>query len=99
MRRVVWSRDALSEFNGIVAHIARDNPAAARKVADRIEAAIAALAAMPTGRRGRVAGTYEKVLPGLPYIISSALEPTPAGEEVLAVLRVIHGARDWLEGR
>jgi hypothetical protein len=24
-----------------------------------------------------------------------ALEPTSAGDEVLAVLRVIHGARNW----
>jgi toxin ParE1/3/4 len=50
---------------------------------------------MPTGRRGRVAGTYEKILSGLPYIIAYVLETTPAGEEVLAVLRVIHGARQW----
>ena len=99
MRRVVWSQDALDEFDALVAYIARNNPAAALKVADRIEEAVGNLAAMPTGRRGRVAGTYEKVLPGLPYIIAYALETTPAGDEVLAVLRVIHGARRWPEGR
>lgn len=95
MRRIVWSRDGLDDFNAIVAYIARDDPAAALKVAERIDEAIRGLAAMPTGRRGRVAGTYEKVLSGLPYIIAYALEPTPAGDELLAVLRVIHGARDW----
>lgn len=99
MRRVVWSQDALNEFSGIVAYITRDNPAAAAQVADRIEEAVSGLAAMPTGRRGRVAGTYEKVLPGLPYIIAYTLEPLPDGQEVLAVLRVIHGARDWQEGK
>jgi toxin ParE1/3/4 len=98
VRRVVWSRDALSEFTGIVAYIARDNPAAASKMADQIEESVSSLA-MPTGRRGRMSGTYEKVLPGLPYIIAYALEPTPGGEEVLAVLRIIHGARDWPEGQ
>lgn len=99
MRRVVWSRDALDDFNGIVAYIARDDPAAALKVAGRIDEAVSGLAAMPTGRRGRVAGTYEKVLPGLPYIVAYALVPAPSGEEVLAVLRVIHGARDWPPGQ
>lgn len=99
MRQVVWSQDALTEFDGVVAYIARDNPAAAANVADRIEKAISGLAAMPTGRKGRVTGTYEKVVSGLPYIIAYALEPTPAGEEILAVLRVIHGARNWPEGQ
>jgi toxin ParE1/3/4 len=61
LRRVVWSQDALDEFDVIVAHIARDNPAAAVRVADRIEEAVGNLAAMPTGRRGRVAGTYDTV--------------------------------------
>lgn len=99
MRRVAWSQDALNEFNDIVAYIARDNLTAALEVADRIEEAISSLAAMPTGRRGRVADTYEKVVSGLPYIIAYTLEPTPAGEEILAVLRIIHGARDWKEGQ
>jgi plasmid stabilization system protein ParE len=42
-----------------------------------------------------VSGTYEKPIPGLPYVLAHALEATEAGEVVLAVLRVIHGARDW----
>ena len=99
MRRVVWSEEARQDFRGIIAYITDHNPRAAARMADRIEEAVGNLAAMPTGRRGRVAGTYEKVLPGLPYIIAYALETTPAGEEPLAVLRVIHGARDWPEGR
>ena len=50
---------------------------------------------MPTGRRGRVSGTYERPVSGLPYIIAYALKATEAGDEVLAILRVIHGARNW----
>ncbi len=99
MRRIVWSQDALDEFDAAIAYIARDNPSAALRMADRIEEAVGHLATMPTGRRGRVAGTYEKVLPGLPYIIVYALGTTPGGEEALTVLRVIHGARHWPEGR
>lgn len=98
MRRVAWSEDALAEFEGIVAYIAKDNPAAATGVADRIERAIETLAFMPTGRRGRVAGTHEKPVSGLPYIIAYALGLTPGGEESLTIVRIIHGARDWREG-
>jgi len=53
---------------------------------------------MPTGRRGRVSGTYEKLVVGLPYIIAYSLETLPSGEQVLAVLSVIHGARNWSPG-
>ena len=99
MRRVVWSEDALDEFDDLVGYIAADNPPAALAVAGRIEDAIKALAAMPVGRRGRVAGTYEKVVSGLPYIIAYPLGDEPRGHETLTVLRIVHGARDWPEGQ
>lgn len=98
MRRVVWSNHALDEFDRIIGYIARDDSLAAVGVADRIEEAVNALAEMPVGRKGRVAGTYEKVVTGLPYIITYALSRGPAGDETLTILRIIHGARNWAEG-
>ena len=98
MRRVFWSEDALAEFCALLQYIAADDPAAATRVAERFEAAIGGLAQMPTGRRGRVAGTYEKVVAGLPYIVAYALGETSAGEGRVTVLRIIHGARNWPEG-
>jgi plasmid stabilization system protein ParE len=98
VRRIVWSRSALDDFDAAIAWIARDDPRAALSVADRIDAAIQALAATPTGRRGRVPGTYEKVVRGLPTIVAYALRAHPSGDDRLIVLRVIHGARDWPEG-
>lgn len=98
MRRVVWSDSALEEFSSVVAYIARDNPAAALSVANRLEAAVMALAELPTGRKGRVTGTYEKVVGGLPYIIAYALGDAPPERGTLTVLRIIHGARDWPDG-
>jgi toxin ParE1/3/4 len=98
VRHLVWSQDALDEVDAIGAYIARNNPVAAVSAVDRIDRAARNLAGMPTGGRGRVAGTYEKVMPGLPYIIAYALETAPGGDEVLAVLRVIHGARNWPAG-
>lgn len=94
-RRVVWSDKARRDFQEIIAYIAERNPVAAARVADRIDQMARNLAAIPTGRRGRVSGTYEKTIPGLPYLIAYALEATEAGDEVLAVLRVIHGSRNW----
>ena len=98
MRRLIWSDKARQDFRKIIAYIAERNPPAAAKVADRLDHAARELAAMPTGRRGRVFRTYEKPLPSLPYLIAYSLETTSAGDEVLAVLRVIHGARDWPAG-
>ncbi len=57
MRRVVWSNHARNDFRAIIGYIAEANPAAAGKLAGRIDLTIQALAAMPTGRQGRVFGT------------------------------------------
>ena len=95
MRAVVWSDDAVEDFEQIVAYIAGDNPDAADRVADRIEAAGDALGALAAGRRGRVAGTYEKVVTGLPYIIAYAIRAQAEGRESIVILRIIHGARNW----
>ena len=68
------------------------------RVADRIEAAIHALAERPHGRRGRVKGPYEKSVTGLPYVIAYAPTSEPDGSETLNVLHVIHTRRNWPEG-
>ena len=95
MRPVVWSSYAQNDFRDIIAYIARDNPAAAQNVASQIDRTIQALAATPTGHRGRVSGTYETVVRGMPYIVAYALGAEPRGHETVTILRVIHGARDW----
>ena len=97
MRRVVWSKHAHNDIRGIIGYIAHDSPAAARKLAMGIDRTIKALAAMPTGRKGRVSGTYEKVVPGMPYIVAYALGHEPKDHETVTILRVIHCARDWRE--
>jgi len=98
-RRVVWSAHARQDLREIVAYIAARDPRAATRVAGRIDRAVRALAVLPTGRRGRVAGTYERALPPLPYILAYSIERAPDGAETIAVLRVIHGARDWPPGQ
>jgi plasmid stabilization system protein ParE len=97
VRRVVWSRHAHEDFREIIDYIAQDRPTAARNVAIHIDRTIQALAATPTGRQGRVSGTYEKVVPSLPFIVAYALGDEPITHETLTILRIIHGARDWRE--
>jgi toxin ParE1/3/4 len=95
---VVWSENALDDLDSAIAYVAADNPIAARKVLERIDAAGDSLGQVATGRRGRVAGTYEKSVRGLPYILAYAIQPLPGGRERIVILRVIHGARNWPPG-
>ncbi|MBB6252792.1 type II toxin-antitoxin system RelE/ParE family toxin [Nitrospirillum iridis] len=94
-RPVVWSRDALDELIGIVRYIAQNNPQAARRVAAAIRTTGNALGQRALGRKGRVTGTYEKVVTDLPYIIAYKFVADPAGGEALVILRIVHTARDW----
>lgn len=95
-RPVTWARAALDDIKEQIAFIAQDNPAAARRVADRIRDTGAALGDMATGRPGRVTGSYEKSVSRLPYIIAYELRPV-AGRESVVILRVIHTSRDWAD--
>ena len=94
MRQVVWSLD---DLEGIIEYIAAENPRASLNVIAKIDGAGNALGHMATGRPGRVSGTYEKPVTGLPHIIAYALDPRPDGTERIVILRVIHGARNWPE--
>jgi toxin ParE1/3/4 len=96
-RALSWTRAALDDLKAQISYIARDNPAAARRVAERIRATGDALGDFASGHPGRVAGTFEKTVSGLPYIIAYAIDVRD-GEERIAVLHVVHTARDWREG-
>ena len=96
IRSVLWSRDALDDLKKQLVYIAADDPITASRVVDRLRKAAAQLEDFATGRPGRVTGTYEKSVVGLPYIFAYEIVPHDAGE-VIAILRVIHTARDWPE--
>ena len=87
--RVVLLPRALQDLVALRAYIARNNPAAADQVADRIERAVRRLADAPRlGRPGRVRGTRELVITGTPYIAAYRGKP-----QRIEVLRIVHGAR------
>lgn len=91
-RRVEWARSALDDLLSQATYIAKGDPAAAERVAATIREAGNGLGEFATGHPGRVAGTYEKSVRSLPYIIAYALSMDDA---TVSILRVIHAARDW----
>ncbi|WP_081724673.1 type II toxin-antitoxin system RelE/ParE family toxin [Asticcacaulis sp. YBE204] len=94
MATVRWSRGALDDVKVQVTHISADNPLAAQRVLDRLNTAADALGRRLTGRPGRVTGSYEKSVTGVPYILCYEVWP----DDSVYVLRVIHTARDWPSG-
>jgi toxin ParE1/3/4 len=94
MRPVVWSEAARRDFLDILRYVAADSPPAAEKVVDAIEKTGNDLGSFATGRPGRVIGTYEKPVVGLPHVIAYAIISI-GGQENVSILRVIHTARNW----
>lgn len=88
---VVWLVRAQRHLTEIVVYIAEDNPTAALSVKERIEQATMNLAIHPNmGRQGRIDGTRELVVSGLPYII-----PYRVRYGRVEILDVIHASRRW----
>lgn len=94
-RTVDWAESALNDLLAQIIYIAVDDPDAADRVAQAIRAAGEALGDFATGHPGRVIGTYEKTVRGLPYVIAYAIGNN-GGQ--IHILRVIHAARDWPVG-
>jgi len=91
--KAVWSRRAVRHLAALRQYIARDNPAAAREVAERILGAVELLRSQPhMGRTGRVLGTRELVIPGTPFLI-----PYRVRGERLEIIAVFHGRQKWPE--
>jgi len=89
--QVEWSRKALLNLDDAVEYIAADNLIAAAQTAQRIWDCAQQLADQPAmGRPGRVAGTREFVIPGLPYILPYVEKPG-----AVIILRVVHTSMKW----
>ncbi|MDH3692847.1 MAG: type II toxin-antitoxin system RelE/ParE family toxin [Gammaproteobacteria bacterium] len=93
MARVVWTHPAAKALEAIEDYIAKDNPQSAFEVAQRIRRATELLAEHPKlGRAGRVRGTLELIIAGLPYIV-----PYRIKGDAIEILTVYHAARKWPE--
>ena len=87
--RVRWTTTADGDLARIVEYIRKDNPAAARRMAQRIYQGIATLRSFPhSGRIGLAENTRELIF--APYIAVYEVI-----DDRVQVLRIRHAAQDW----
>ena len=83
---------AIDDLHGIRDWIARENERAAERTVDRILQTVAMFGGFPMlGRAGRIEGTREFSVVGLPYLIVYAI----ASESEIDVLTVVHTRRTY----
>lgn len=89
--RIEWLREAGQDLVEIRRYIVADHPGAAVQVAKRILDTVAYLRDHPEiGRAGRIPGTRELVIPGLPYIV-----PYRVKSAAIEILGVLHTSQEW----
>ncbi len=89
--KIIWSRRAIRHLIALRDHIAQDSPDNAALVVERILNHVDLLATQPQmGRPGRIVGTRELVIGGVPYII-----PYRIRGERLELIAVFHGRQEW----
>ena len=88
---VRWTSLAESDLVGQCTHIAQEDPCLANRIGTEVLARVVALADHPfRGRSGRVDGTRELPLPGLPWIAVYTVS-----DDAVVILRLLHGAQEW----
>lgn len=88
---VRWTKGALDTLDQAIDYVANRTPDAAAIAAQKIWDAAQVLSEHPgLGRPGRVEGTRELVISGLPYVL-----PYVVRDDNIVILRVMHTARRW----
>lgn len=88
---VKWTRTALRNLDNAIEYIAKDRPKAAWEVGQKIWDSAKLLVNHPgIGRPGRVPGTRELVISGLPFIL-----PYVEKAGCIYILRVMHTSMQW----
>jgi addiction module RelE/StbE family toxin len=88
---VKWLEEAYTDLDQIFDYILERNPEAALGVYEAIRHQVGMLADHPQiGRTGRVRGTRELVITGLPYIVAYYIK-----EQEVRILAVLHTSRKW----
>ena len=89
--RIEWLLEAGQDLVEIRNFISTDRLGAAAQVAKRILDTVAYLREHPEiGRVGRIPGTRELIIPGLPYIV-----PYRVKNAVIQILGVLHTSQEW----
>ncbi len=89
--RLKWTHAASLDLDRVEEYISRDKPRAAIETVLEIIRHVGMLAEYPgMGRPGRVDGTRELTIAGLPYLVAYFHRG-----DTVTVLRVLHGAMKW----
>ena len=92
---IKWLRTALRNLDHHANYIAKENPGAAGRAVERVQAAVGQLTQYPgMGRIGRVAGTRELIVGGTPWIIVYRVRA-----DAVEIIRVLHGAQNGRHSR
>ena len=87
--QVAYRLEALADLNNHFSYISQENPEAAARVVSKIRQTIRRLARFPySARKGIEPGTYELVIPRLPYIVVYRVH------SFVEILAVFHTATD-----
>ena len=90
MKRLRFSPKALADLAAIHAYISYDSPAAAKRVVRTIVGAIGRLKPFPhSGRKGRLNGTYELVVPKLSFIVVYIVV-----RDTVEIIAIVHATRN-----
>jgi plasmid stabilization system protein ParE len=95
-RRVVWSDDALDDLEEILRYF--EDSEYALWLVDQLEAAGDRLGEVLSGRPGRVAGTFEKPVQRIRYILVFSFDRGSQDSEI-TIVRAIHMSRNWPKGQ
>jgi toxin ParE1/3/4 len=89
---LVFDDQAIADLEGIFNWIAQDSPTAAKKVTDRLFESIGLLTSFPLmGHAGQSIGTYEWVVPRLPYVVVYQIDEQ---HHRVIIAAVFHGAQE-----
>ncbi|MCF6319867.1 MAG: type II toxin-antitoxin system RelE/ParE family toxin [Proteobacteria bacterium] len=91
---ILWSPEAVQDLVSLRDYIAQDSSKSAAIVVNTIlEFIEQQLTQFPnSGRKGRVKGTLELLVPRLPFIIPYRLK-----ENNIEIIRIYHNSRQWPE--
>lgn len=89
--KVRWTGKAEGDLTAQCDHVASEDPVLADRIGSEALMRVGGLADHPyRGRSGRVEGTRELPLPGLPWIAVYAIK-----DDTVVILRLLHGAQSW----
>ena len=86
-----WTEEAANDLERIADYLVQHTPGRAPELVQHIYIAAGSLLTLPhRGRPGKVEGTRELVLSGLPYVLVYVVR-----QDGIVVVRILHGAQQW----